>query len=269
MSYIDWRATFVLVAEGDDKHFARLWNLEHEHRIDAILARFRERLAGLFAESLNAGEGREKGAVGALTGAVNGTFPIGSAWLGHLTCGSADRVPEVVVTFVPARKIAYELPGVFVNPDRPQREVKLPALLKARRAGSGMWDITPRFIWITFGEGGRAVSAEDPTAVKRELGLDHFRELDFVYRAELRLLRGGALFVPSCLDAGLGPAWMAPIAAGAPWGVTRDLTDGQPRWPELLVQTSEFLVDVTAVLVSPPGTWVRIGPVGIDYRAAR
>ena len=53
--------------------------------------------------------------------------------------------------------------------------------------------------------------------------------------------------------------------------MTRDLTDGTPRWPELLVETKDCLhvTSPTGVLVSPSGTPTAIGPVTVDYMAGR
>ena len=108
--------------------------------------------------------------------------------------------------------------------------------------------------------------------MKRELGLAHFREGEFVYRFAMTIATDQPRFIPTCFDAELFEAW-APPPPGfpEPHGMTRDLTDGRPRWPELLVEAKDcFHVNFpSGELVSPLGSAQKIGAAAVDYMAGR
>lgn len=144
--------------------------------------------------------------------------------------------------------------------------------MDADKTVGGPWRPTKRFHWITFSHGGKHPPRDDPTRVKRELGLAHFMKDDVVYRFDLPFADDQDVWVPTCLDAGLYEAWAPPpVGATDPWGRTRDLVDGQPGLPELLVQVEDYFTAMPLVgrLVSPPGPAATIGALTVDYMVGR
>lgn len=253
MPYAQWRAAYGTAAAGDGGHrlLARLWNLENESRIPEAMRQF---LAALGQRHLSAPDN----AASTLAAFVAQQLrPVDSPWLGTLPRQAAP--PRPLVTHRHPDAAAYAHPGT--NPGsstrRPSRQVQFP------------FGRDRRFVWVTFADDrGQQVSGTDPTAVVRQLGLAHYPEGSFVYRIELPD-RDGPAFVPTALDAGLHEAWAPPRDPGADRGSTRDLVDGAPRWPELVVEAADYAGSWTGDLVSPPGAPRAVGAIAPDFMAGR
>lgn len=250
MSYPQWRSAYEAAAAGD-RDRARLWNLEHETRIPQIDA-FRAELGRRHLANL-----ADAGAT--LDNAISELLrPVASRWLGLLP-RTGDPPPTPLVTHRPRDAASYYDPGA--SPDSaahsPSREKAFP--IEPHR----------RFVWVTHADtAGRQVSRTDPTAVARELGLAHCHEGSFVYRIEMPA-RVAPVFVPTALDAKLDEAWAPPPDPNSPHGMTRDLVDGSPRWPELVVNTADFEGRWVGVLVSPPDDPQGVGSLAPSYMAGR
>ena len=273
MSYGNWESAFKSrVVPSSPEQAARLWNLNHEWRVNEPRGQFRGRIGTLYRRHRSRGSAAAQAAERAFQEATDETNALKSKWLGLLPGKAGAPVPSSVATYLHSTKIAKDNPALPLDPVRPPRRVTLTGPLKARRDPVSGWVPYTRFIWLTFGRGGRRPSRVDPTAVKRELGLDHFPPGSFVYRFELNLLDNQDCYIPTCLDAGLREAWKPPpMGFARPWGLTRNLTNGAPGWPELLVETDAYL-SVTApvgTLVSQRGAATPIRRVRCDYMARR
>ena len=84
-----------------------------------------------------------------------------------------------------------------------------------------------------------------------------------------RVVTGAVLL--TCLDAAIDEAWQPPPRGYTfPWGLTRDLTSGESRWPELLVDAKDHLgLRVRATRVGGAPSPARIGPLTEDYMIGR
>ena len=272
MTYMDWKHNFEPVAQGNPERYAQLWNLEHETRISKELGLFKRRIGHLHQHRQHASASAQQTAVVAFDEAIDETKPVNSKWLGCLETTNAPPIPKTVVTYQSLGSVRYGYRGAVHNPDRPSKSIRLKGPLKTRKDASGNWVPARRFIWVTFLTGEQGPLPQDPTTVKQEMGLNHFEEGNLIYRFELTIEPTQRCFIPTCLDAELRPAWKPPPDGfQQPWGLTRDLTDGRARWPELLVETKDYLYQgpPKGELVSPPNQAVRVGPVQIDYRVGR
>ena len=259
MTYLKWKKSLALIVQNQPNEYARLWNLEHETRINKKSVQFK-RLIGRKYKS-------QRSAIDALNEAIEETKPINSKWLGSLKF--SGRLPNSVVTYMDSLTLSRYYSRTFFNPKspRPSRSVTLSRPLMASLSG-GKWVPAKRFIWITFDRN----LPQDPTAVKREMGLDHYPQDYYIYKLDLALKPKQSTFIPTCLDAGLNSAWMPPpVNFPKQWGLTRNLTNGQRHWPELLVETQDYLHQsgLQGQLVSPPDKLVAINPMHIDYKIGR
>lgn len=273
MRYKQWRDTFDgEIASSDPSAQARLWNLEHEDRINAKRGQFKTLIAKLYGQQRTGSVSAAQAASGALADAITETEPVESKWLGLQPVDDSGDLPSFVISYVRYSDIRKRNNGAYKGRGRPRPSETLHGPLKARKAIDGSWEVVTRFIWVTFASGGNEPPMEDPTAVKRELGLKHFKEDDHVYWFRLDIASSQNCYVPTCLDAGLYEAWKPPPKSfSQPWGLTRDLVDGQQRWPELLVETKDYFRDPSPVgeLVSPPGNPVPIRRVDPDFMIGR
>lgn len=272
MAYKAWRQAFVSqVAPHDQRQQARLWNLDNERRINKHLGQFRRRLGDRFDWHLRTDIGPGPAAHCALADALKELETVSSKWFGLLPVSATASVPTTVATYINSGKIRKRTATVFLSRGHPARRLRLRGPLKADLIAGG-WAPGTRFIWLTFDAGSGLPSQTDPTLVKRELGLAHFPKGEFVYRFELTIEPTQTCYTPTCLDAGLYEAWKPPPQPWPhPWGLTRDLTDGQSRWPELLVETTDYrhITSPLGELVSPPGPAVPIGLLEEDFLIGR
>ncbi|MBI3892850.1 MAG: hypothetical protein HY303_15110 [Candidatus Wallbacteria bacterium] len=268
MTYSTWKSAYEKhVASAGAKAEARLWNLENETRIDGECERFKDRLGELFVEESHKGLAETEASAAALERAVQELRPGRHPSLGRLESADRTAIPASVETYLDTNEIGWRYPTAFFR----GRSVELPGPLKCL-SSPGNWVRHRRFMWITFETGGTRVSRESPTAIKRELGLPHFKQGARIYRFELSLPPNRKRFIPTCLDAELYEAWQRPPKGSAShWGLTRDLTDGQTRWPELVVETDDYLGDTSPVgrLVSPASHEEAIQNVAEDYMIGR
>ena len=274
MSYRDWRPAF-------DRHFgtseparsAQVWNLEHDKRIAARVSLFKRRIGKLYADLVADGARGASAVAQALDAAIKETRDAGNRWLGHIPLAGSSAPPSRVVTYRSGFKFRKRYKHeIYASKGNPKRAFQISEPLDSEKDSSGVRRASKRFHWITFSHGGNNPPGDDPTKIKRELGLAHFQERETIYRFELTIADGQDVWIPTCLDAGLYEAWMPPPRnAPDPWGRSRDLVDGQPRWPELLVHVKDYLsaTPLVAKLVSPPGKIERIGPVKPDYMTGR
>lgn len=273
MTYMDWKHDFEPVAQGDPERYAQLWNLEHETRISKEVGLFKRRIGHLHQHRQHASASPQQNAVVAFDEAIDETKPVNSKWLGCLETTNAPHLPNTVITTI----VKYRYKEEYVDPYQPMRDpfkLNRPLKTESRKGASGNWVPARRFIWVTFSTSDQAPLPQDATTVKREMGLDspEYSPGVFIYRFELTIEPTQRCFSPTCLDAGLRPAWKPPPDGFTqPWGLTRDLTDGRARWPELLVETKDYLHQASpqGELVSPPGQVVPVSPIQIDYIVGR
>lgn len=278
MPYTDWRNAYLQVAEKDERAQARLWNLDHEDRIPNDLKRFQDQIGAAFDGQTAAGVSSEEAATQALSQAIEATVPVGSQWLGLLPGGNGGNLG---ITQLETHAHSMDIPRyrtlAYFDQADPPNEVTLQTPFKMK-IESGRSVPARRFVWVTFAHEGRQVSRDDPTALVRELGLQHFVPLPgstasgFVYRFEMLLASNQPAWIPTALDAGLYEAW-APTPEGHAhrWGLTRDLTDGSPKWPELLVETKAYHDHRWVGKLVPPRSPdpTPIGPVTVKPMAGR
>lgn len=267
MAYLDWKGAHdQLVEPTDAKAFAQRWNLENERRIRSDVGLFKRRIGAMYGR-----HARPSAAAAAksLNHAISETEPADSKWLGKLPASSRSGVPDALVTFElfsPKRHAGVS----FVRGGHPPASLQWPTPLKAQPDVHG-YSLRRRFIWATFDLPGQPLPPA-PTDVKRLLGLDHFAEGEIVYRFVVTIRPDQPLHTPTCLDAHLYHAWAPPPRDHPhPWGLTRDLVDGQYRCPEILVEAKEYLrlPCPRGALVSTPGKGPAIGPLKADFRANR
>ena len=263
MTFDQWRRAFEPTSRGDDRRRAQLWNLDHETRIHATLDEFRDRIAKHFNDGLLTHD-RDAAASAGLAAARKDTEPADSTWLGALPRGPWEGVRGPIYNFrswVSLERYRTRAPsyGSALTTSLPP-----PVTFEFSLRVSG------RFIWITWAPELLDLP-DDPTILKRELGLPHFGEHDCVYRWDVSIEQSQALFVPTCLDAALHEAWQPPPRGHAsPWGLTRDLSSGESRWPELLVEAKDYVgLRVRETRLGARTTSERIGPVAEDYMIGR
>jgi len=236
--------------DGDDAHAAQVWNLEHEHRISDITNRFMMDLGQKHNSLVLIHSDVGEAARAALKEMIEQTWSPKSDWLGRLRVPDGADTPDEMFTHIVASDLARYFPSAHISERDPPGRVELPRGFKVGPDG------TPyaRFIWLTFEPEG-AAPVDDPTIVKCRLGLPHFSTDEYVFRIMFKVAHT-ALYVPTCLDAGLYEAWSPPPTDHPhPWGLTRDLRTGELGAPELLADAAEFSTQPpTALLVSPPGT---------------
>ena len=268
MAYADWHKAFsTLVIPGSPRDEARLWNLTHDNRINRHRGQFRRMIGRNFDEELRSGKPDKDSAEAALLSARETTEPVDSKWLGLLQADTQDDIPPDVVTFLASWQFTWANPGTPISADNPPRSITLQFPLKTDAGGP-----YTRFIWVTFDTAAGALPRDDPTRAMRELGMGHWKKGDTVYCFELVIESDQVGFTPTCLDAGLGEAWKPPPEdSTAPWGFTRDLTDGQDRWPELLVESADYNSKGPPAgrLVSPAGKKEKVGSVVPDFMIGR
>lgn len=268
MAYSAWRNDIAAGVSADPqrRREARLWNMEHDQRIVKGVGVLKRMLGHRHTSSPtpNPGEAAEA----TLEGVFKRIFGHLRRWLRLLPARTSTPPPSDVWTYISAEELAKYHEDVFFDPDAGQRTARLLKPLKAKESATGFEPATD-FLWVTFEENGRRPPTDDPTAVRREIGLPHFPENEHIYRAPLTVRSDQSSFIPTVIDARAGPAWQ-PAPPDADRGVTRDLTTGADRWPELLVDTSEYLALKPRIeLVSPAGTADKARPVTIDYMAGR
>ncbi len=268
MAYTEWHNEFrTSVIPGSPKDEARLWNLTHDNRINRHRGHFRRMIGRNFDEELRSGKPAKESVEVALLSARETTEPVASKWLGLLQATPHDDIPSDAVTFLASSEIRRANPLVQISDDNPPRNIPLQFPLKSEVGGR-----YTRFIWVTFDPAGNALPRDDPTRVKRELGMDHWRKGDTVYCFELVIESDQVCFTPTCLDARLYEAWKPPPDNSTePWGFTRDLSDGQSRQPELLVEAADYNSTGHPVgrLVSPAGNKEKIGSIDPDLMIGR
>lgn len=261
MGYADWLKEFVAWAGGSPIFRARLWNLENEYRARADVDKFCTQLGAEFDAQIRLGNPPQYAAKLAFETACGQLASSSCPLLGLLPVGGS--VPAEVFTHIPLTDYRRYYASGHVSPTNPPRRLRFSAAFKIGPSGP-----VHRFIWVTFEEAGDP--SLDPTEVKRQLGLSHFPEGDYLYRFWLNVAKL-QLYVPSCLDARLSEAWSPPPKAHShPWGLTRDLESGIPGKPELLTEVVDHAaVKPIAELVSPPRMLVAIEPLNVDFMARR
>lgn len=261
MSYDLWKAAIAAARPHNPRLHAKCWNLDHESRVAVEMGRFCDALGAEHADALGRTADPVEAASAALDVVVERLRDCGCKWLGLLKVAKTDGIPATLVTHVSRRSLKRYCVEAKLDE---LRRVVLDTAFKVKPDGT----LVSRFIWMTFAPGGGL--GDDPTALKRRLGLDHFDEGDTVWRMEFAV-DPTRLFVPTCFDAGLGAAWAPPPAGHvAPWGMTRDLTTGAAVLPELLAETADYIsVRPVASLVSPPGATQIIESIVVDYMAGR
>ena len=267
MAYQQWRNDYHTAGGADPALRAQLWNLENEHRVPKVRGSFKRNLGRLHTLQLGTGATPATAAVGALEQGIRETEPVGSKWLGRLASTAGSSLPQTVVTHLSSGTVARYHSRVVIDPKAPPRRVALDAINSTIRGGARIPH--RRFIWITWATTGLHLPG-NASSVKREFGLAHYRIGEYVYRCEIDFdyTRHG-LFVPTCLDAGLRAPWRPPPRGFAQsWGLTRDLTSGELRWPELLVETADYLrtTPIGHLVGNPP---TPIGHVAVDYMIGR
>ncbi len=268
MTYADWHKEFsTSVIPGSPRQAARLRNLAHDNRINRPRGYFKRMIGRCFDEQLSSGEPAKESAEAALLSARETTEPVDSKWLGLLQADPRDDIPSDVVTFLASSEITWANPDITISADNPQPDITLTFPLRTH--GGSRY---ARFIWATFDTAGDALPRDNPTRAMRELGMAHWSQGDVVYCFELAIESDQVCFTPTCLDAKLYEAWKPPPEdASTPWGFTRDLTDGQDRWPELLVEASDYnsTGPPAGRLVSPAGKKEKLGSVEPDFMIGR
>ncbi len=256
-----WIKTLRAIAETDDRVFARLHNLLSEDRVEM------EKLIEACEEEFNSlvagGESEESSASEVLRELMKRLDNPCSHLLGQLAEGAPPAHVDRLITHIIRDEVEYGVPSV----PRPSRQFSIYAMGKTSANGS----ICRRFIWVTFADAsGKGLSDQDPGEVVRELGLAHFDAEGNAYRFELPAPVSGTYFIPTALDAELYEAWQRPDSGHAhPWGLTRHLETGLPCWPELLVETKEYLHDCVGELVTRPDGTTAVGPSKPNFRIGR
>ena len=268
MTYETWRAAHLARVGGDSRHRARVWNLDHEERV-AEVSEFKHAIATRWAEAGSPDDGSIEAILDA---SIGETRAVASKWLGLMAvaAGATRRIPRRTYTHVSGEQAARYGSRAPIDPRRPFATVELPRF-KWRESRGGL-ELESRFIWVTWPIPGRRLP-RDPTVVKRELGLAHFDAGDCVYRIRVEVdASADTCFVPTCLDAGLYEAWAPPPAGHTdPWGLTRDLSSGDPTWPELLIEaaTRRTAVPKGYLVRSSRGAPAAIGAVAVDFMVGR
>ena len=265
--YQQWRSDYHTAAGVDPALQAQLWNLENEHRVPKVRGSFKRKLGRLHTLQLGTGASPADAAKESLQQGIRETKPVGNKWLGRLSSTAGNLLPHTLATHLSSGMVAKNRPEVYIDPKAPPRRVVLNPIKSTIRGGARVSD--GRFIWTTWATTGSHLP-DDAAAVKRELGLAHYPTGEHVYRCEIDFDHARHMvFVPTCFDAGLGPAWKPPPRGFThSWGLTRDLTTGDFRWPELLVETADHLgtTPVGHLVGNPPAP---IGHVAVDYMIGR
>ena len=269
MTFDDWKASFDLESAGNPSNFARLWNLTHETRIPTGLVSFRNLVVDHYKAVLLAGSSRP--ASDALIRAISECVSLSSHWLGLLPSTSKAHLggpTAELVTNLRARDIARSATRTIVDEDNPPLQVRIHP--PGATFENGLLELFKRFVWVTWESTGNRLP-DDPTLVKKELGLDHFPADGYIFRCSINTTVVDKFFTPTCLDAGLCAAWAPPLDPSSHWGMTRDLVDGSERWPELLVETADVAKEghYVAKLISPAASRQRTQPFSVDYLARR
>jgi hypothetical protein len=246
MKYEDWRTPFLANSTPEDlatrAREAQVWNLENENRAVKVRSQFKRHLAAIQGKHERAGKTAAEAAEDASHQAIEELGQGDGKWLGALPCTPTDGVPTEVVTYLSLEDIIAErLSKTVVDTANPPTTIEIhPA--NTREDVDGFREPFRRFVWITWAPNTTPLP-EDATQLRRELGLSHYSEGDRVYRCRLTVDQANSrLYTPTCFDAGLDPAWKPPPkGTSTPWGLTRDLSTGESRWPELLVETEDYL----------------------------
>jgi hypothetical protein len=267
MAYDIWRVHFEAVASRDGGLAARRWNLEMEMRISADVEAFKTLLGARHSDCLDAAGDHGAAAKDSLLGLIEDELKTpGSHWLGRIRIRDPQDVPGEVMTHLHSDDVKRyynkraRMPRARQRGLRPAERVRFEQPLKIRPDGSRV----TRFIWVTFNRPG-AQLPDDPRELVQALGLDGWPPDVYVYRVRLRV-DPSALFVPTCFDAELRPAWAPPPDHSEPWGLTRHLCDGRPMYPELLSETEDHGT------VLPTAELVGARPLGVvepDYMRGR
>jgi hypothetical protein len=239
-AYGAWKDAFLNTVEEDDRQWARLRNLEDENRIPVDIAKFKDHLGSEFVRLIGIGRGPSRAAPEALDNVVAQIRANpGSPWFFLLSPPSRHGMPHTVVSYY---KVSLDASAKRHTTSSAKAEQMTKMRLDAPlgydwHKERGLVRIKPS-IWVTWSPDARPLP-DDPAAVKRELGLAHFRETDSILRFTLTISPAGPdVFVPTCLDACLYEAWAPPPETyKKPWGLTRDLSNGDRLWPELVVTT--------------------------------
>ena len=267
MVYQQWRSDYHTAAGVDPALQAQLWNLENEHRVPKVRGSFKRNLGRLHTLQLGTGASPADAAKGALQQGIRETEPVGSKWLGRLPSTAGNSLPHTLATHWSSGTVARYHSRVVIDRKAPPRRVALDPINS--KVNGGVRTPHGRFIWVTWATTGSHLPG-NATVVKRQFGLAHYPTGEYIYRCEIDFdyTRHG-LSVPTCFDAGLGAAWRPPLRGFAhSWGLTRDLTSGDLRWPELLVETADHLGSnpVGHLVGNPPAP---IGNVPVDYMIGR
>ncbi|MGE0480540.1 MAG: hypothetical protein AB7Q17_08720 [Phycisphaerae bacterium] len=236
------------------------------------MAEFRNLICARMHTRLSAGDTATQAAAEALRLAVaeiedEHKLP-GSApawhWTGQLSC-AAPVLPAVMFTHMPLRDVDRYSDTRLDATTTPPESVPISKFkIDSRNA-----EPCTRWVWLTFDPG--TTVPDDPTEVVRTLGLAHFPAGEFLYRIPFDV-RASAKFTPTALDARFYEAWAAPPAGyPQPWGLTRDIVDGELRFPELVVDVRALASQTPrATLVSPDRrNPQRIGPLTPDFMVNR
>lgn len=269
MNYQTWRNAYIGVVGGNQTKLAHLSNLDREDRIPRV-ADFKN---GIAARWTAAGAHEDPSADTALQDGVEELKPLASGWLGLLPVAgvATTRIPRRTYTHVSSEHVARFRSRTPIDPDRPPATADL-APLNWRRLPNGDLELASRFIWVSWPPVAGPLP-RDPTRLKQELGLDHYATGQCVYRCRVDVNAANeTCYIPTCLDARLYEAWARPPDGHTePWGLTRDLCTGEPRWPEVLVEAAPRRdLRPTGYLVRPTRhASAKIGPVVSDFMIGR
>jgi hypothetical protein len=258
--YEDWLTAIRAVAVTNDEVFASVDNLTGEDRVS--LEDLEIRIGAKFTEEVAKGGPTNQAALCALQSVQCELCEPAHPKLGAIPAPAGHGA--TLITHINGDDLSYIDPTLVAPGDR----VSLFAAGKAAR--SGTWKVRRRFIWVTFPDVyGRTVPSTPPAQAVRELGLGHMKDATAVYRLDFPHAAGTQAFIPTVLDAGINCVWQKPPAGTKEWGMTRDLADGSPKWPELVVETKDYMRNMVGVVLKNTDGSTHVNVPAINYRSNR
>jgi len=147
MSFKAWNLQISQSRPMSDRLRAKLWNLTSEMRIRGQLSLFRRRVGRLYKDALAIGLPPNDACLRALQTACEELSKPTCAWLGLLPVTPRRRLPQFMLTHIPALDFAKKYAKAPINLLNPPRRVRFNRPYKTSTTPT---EPICRFIWLTF-----------------------------------------------------------------------------------------------------------------------